>query len=142
MVIYWKGVFHFTKENDDQVGSSTMPQKVNPINFENAEGNLKLANNGFTFLCNKLPVSRLQRDLTDSTILRNYGIYLGHSLLSYNNIIKGINKLEPNLDKIKNDLDSNPQILSEGIQSLLRVNNVSNAYDLIRVQHKTKTLKI
>ena len=136
-----KGYFILHKENDDQVGSSTMPQKVNPINFENAEANLKLANNGFTFICNKLPVSRLQRDLTDSTILRNYGIYLGHSLLSYNNIIKGINKLEPNLDKIKNDLDSNPQILSEGIQSLLRVNNVSNAYDLIRVQTQNKNFE-
>lgn len=133
-----KGYFILHKENSEQVGSSTMPQKVNPINFENAEANLKLANNGLTFICNKLPISRLQRDLTDSTILRNYGVNLGYSLLSYNNIIKGIRKLEPNLLVIRNDLENNPQILSEGIQSLLRVNKVTNAYDLIRVQTQNK----
>jgi len=125
--------FKLHKENENQVGSSTMPQKVNPINFENAEGNLKMANNGFSFLVNKLPVSRLQRDLTDSTTLRNVGLYFGYMMVSLNNISQGINKLEPNLIQIKDNLHSNPLILAEAVQCLFRIHGVENSYEKIRM---------
>lgn len=115
-----------------QVGSSTMPQKVNPIDFENAEGNLKLANSGFEFMVSKLQISRLQRDLTDSTVLRNVGTYLGHCLLAYKNIQTGLTKLEVNNKEIQKDLDSHPECLSEAIQMVLRRYNVDNGYDIIR----------
>jgi adenylosuccinate lyase len=127
-----KDYFKINKENKDQVGSSTMPQKVNPINFENAEGNLKMSNAILNMMCDKLPVSRLQRDLTDSTVLRNYGVGIGHMYLSIDNIIKGLNKLSPNLDVIQKDIDSHPEILSENIQCLLRANGIENAYDIVR----------
>ena len=94
-------IFILNKLTDKQVGSSTMPQKVNPINFENAEGNLKLTNAGLDFFVLKLPISRLQRDLTDSTVLRNYGMYLGYMLLAFINIEEGVNRLQPNIKKYK-----------------------------------------
>ena len=103
-----------------EVGSSTMPHKVNPIDFENAEGNLLLANNLIEFLTRKLPVSRLQRDLTDSTITRNIGTCIAHSMLSYMAIIRGIGKLEINTSKIKSELDNNWVVVTEGIQHALR----------------------
>lgn len=124
--------FKLHKENENQVGSSTMPQKVNPINFENAEGNLKMSNAGFSFLVNKLPISRLQRDLTDSTTLRNVGLYFGYMIISLENIIKGVNKLEPNLDIITKNLQNNPLILAEAIQCLFRCNGIENSYEKIR----------
>ena len=125
-------IFLLKKETSGQVGSSTMPQKINPINFENAEGNLKLANAGLEFISSKLPISRLQRDLTDSTILRNYGVYIGYSLLSINNIEKGIKKLEPNRKEIKTQLDNHPEILAEAIQCIMRKNGIKDGYEIIR----------
>ena len=136
-----RNYFKLHKENKDQVGSSTMPQKVNPIDFENAEGNLKLANSGFHFFIDKLQVSRLQRDLTDSTILRSVGTYFCYSLLAYKNIIRGIKKLEINKKEIENDLNNHPEILSEAIQTILRKYNISNGYNLIRKTTQNKDYK-
>lgn len=124
--------FILEKENKSQVGSSTMPQKVNPINFENAEGNLKLSTSGLEFIANKLCVSRLQRDLTDSTILRNYGVYVAHHILSIKNIVKGLNKLTPNLEIIKSDLERHPEIMGEAIQIILRKNGIKDGYNIVR----------
>lgn len=131
-------IFILNKESSSQVGSSTMPQKVNPINFENAEGNLKLANSGFEFFVTKLAVSRLQRDLTDSTVLRSYGQYCGYMLLSLKNIMKGIRQLEPNIIEINRHLNLSPEIMSEAIQCILRKHGITNGYEIIRelTQHK------
>src|SRR6185436_401738 len=101
---------------DGEVGSSTMPHKVNPIDFENSEGNLGLANAVLRHLSEKLPVSRWQRDLTDSTVLRNMGVGLGYALLGYDSLLKGLNKLEINADLMKADLDANWELLAEPIQ--------------------------
>ena len=133
-----KDYFKIKKENASQVGSSTMPQKVNPIDFENAEGNIKIANNVLNLMKEKLPVSRLQRDLTDSTTLRNYGVGLGHMYLALQKIIKGIKKLEPNVDVIIKDLNNHPEVLGEGIQCILRIYNIPNAYDIIREATQNK----
>ena len=120
------------KINKNEVGSSTMPHKVNPINFENAEGNLKLADSLLEFFSRKLPVSRLQRDLTDSTVLRNTGVIFGHILVSFNNILQGLNKLEINEDKIKADLSNNYVVITEGIQTILRKYNHEDAYEKLK----------
>jgi adenylosuccinate lyase len=130
--------FILEKENSNQVGSSTMPQKVNPIDFENAEANLKLANSGLEFMVNKLPISRLQRDLTDSSTLRNYGVNIAHSLIAIENIIKGVKKIKPNYHEITARLEMHPEILSEGIQCLLRVNGIENPYEIIRKATQAK----
>lgn len=116
----------------NEVGSSTMPQKINPINFENSEGNLLICNSLLNFMSNKLPISRFQRDLTDSTILRNIGTIFGHILISFNNINIGLNKITPNEEVIKNDLDNNYSVLSEAIQVLLRKNGIENGYEVIK----------
>ena len=122
----------------NEVGSSAMPHKVNPIDFENSEGNISYANAIFEFLSSKLPVSRLQRDLTDSTVLRNVGVYLAHSLLSYKNILSGLDKLTINEIVIKEDLESHPECLSEAIQILMRVYNIDNGYNIIRLATQNK----
>ena len=120
------------KINNKEVGSSTMPHKVNPINFENAEGNLKLADSLLEFFSRKLPVSRLQRDLTDSTVLRNTGVIFGHIFVSFNNILKGLNKLEINEHKITSDLNDNYIVITEGIQTILRKYNHEDAYEKLK----------
>jgi adenylosuccinate lyase len=120
------------KRNENQVGSSTMPHKVNPIDFENAEGNLGMANAIFQHLANKLPISRLQRDLTDSTVIRNIGTAFAHTLLSYKNIVKGIDKLEVNQQRINEDLENNWVVLTEAVQTILRREGVPNGYDLVK----------
>ena len=108
------------KINKDEVGSSAMPHKVNPIDFENSEGNLGIANAVFDFFGPKLPISRLQRDLTDSTVLRNIGVPFGHTLIAFESILKGLNKLEVNTTKIEDDLNSNWAVVAEAIQTILR----------------------
>ena len=118
--------------NPNEVGSSTMPHKVNPIDFENAEGNLGLANAIFHYMSSKLPISRLQRDLTDSTVVRNIGVPLGHSLLSYKSILKGLKKLIPNDIVIEKDLEDNYVVIMEGIQTILRKYKYKNAYEEIK----------
>jgi adenylosuccinate lyase len=141
MWLYISKKYFTLKKTDEQVGSSTMPQKVNPIDFENAEGNLKLANAGLSLLISKLPVSRLQRDLTDSTTLRNVGTYMAHCLLAYKNIMAGINKLEANIEEIKKDLEEHPECMSEAIQMILRKHNVNNGYDIVRKATQNKSFR-
>jgi adenylosuccinate lyase len=123
-----------------EIGSSAMPHKVNPIDFENGEGNLGYANAIFEHLSMKLPVSRLQRDLTDSTVLRNVGVPIGHSVLAFNSLLKGLNKLIVNADKIHSDLDNNWAVISEAIQTILRREGYPKPYeallDLTRTNQK------
>ncbi len=119
------------KINKNETGSSTMPHKVNPIDFENAEGNLQIANTLIEFFSRKLPISRLQRDLTDSTITRNLGTCIAHSLIAYKSILKGMGKLEINKIKINEDLENNWIVITEGIQSVLRTKGI-NGYEMMK----------
>ncbi|HKC14796.1 MAG TPA: adenylosuccinate lyase [Patescibacteria group bacterium] len=114
-----------------EVGSSTMPQKVNPIDFENSEGNLGLANAIFEFLSRKLPVSRLQRDLSDSTVIRNIGTSLGYSVVAYKSLLTGLGKIHPNEGELSKSLNSDWAILTEGVQTILREAGVEDPYSLI-----------
>ncbi|MGA8862580.1 MAG: adenylosuccinate lyase [Gallionella sp.] len=115
-----------------EVGSSTMPHKVNPIDFENAEGNLGLANALLRHLSDKLPVSRWQRDLTDSTVLRNMGVALGYTLLAYESCLKGLNKLEANPGRLAEDLNASWEVTAEPIQTVMRRYNIADAYDKLK----------
>ena len=115
-----------------EVGSSTMPHKINPIDFENAEGNLLLANTLFQFFSSKLPISRLQRDLTDSTVTRNIGVACAHTMISMLSIIKGISKLDLNKEQIENDLHKHWIVVAEAIQTILKREGVSNSYELLK----------
>ncbi len=115
-----------------EVGSSTMPHKVNPIDFENAEGNLGLANALLKHLSEKLPISRWQRDLTDSTVLRNMGVAMGYTLLAYESCLKGLNKLEANPQRLADDLNNSWEVLAEPIQTVMRRYNIENAYDKLK----------
>ena len=115
-----------------EVGSSAMPHKVNPIDFENSEGNLGIANAIFEHLSSKLPISRLQRDLTDSTVLRNIGVPIGHSLIAFQSTLKGLNKLLLNEDKIKLDLENNWAVVAEAIQTILRREGYPNPYEALK----------
>ena len=117
---------------EGEVGSSTMPHKVNPIDFENSEGNLGLANALLKHLSEKLPISRWQRDLTDSTVLRNMGVALGYSLLGYDSCMKGLNKLESDSQRMNDDLNDNWEVLAEPIQTVMRRYNIENAYDKLK----------
>ena len=129
------------KLKEKEVGSSTMPHKINPIQFENAEGNLGYTNSILEFFSRKLPVSRLQRDLTDSTILRNLGVVFGHTELSFNNIKKGLNKLLINTEQIDKDLEDNYVVITEGIQVLLKKYGYKNAYEKIKkISRKTQNI--
>jgi adenylosuccinate lyase len=116
----------------DEVGSSAMPHKVNPIDFENSEGNLGLANSTFYFFSNKLTKSRLQRDLTDSTVLRNIGIPFGHTLISFESLLKGLKKIYVNKVKINKDIEENWIVVSEAIQTILRREGYENPYEVIK----------
>ena len=120
------------KIKKDEVGSSAMPHKVNPIDFENAEGNLGFANGVFDFMAKKLPISRLQRDLTDSTVLRNIGVPIAHTLIAIKSLKKGINKLVINKEKIKIDLEDNWAVIAEAIQTILRREGYPNPYEALK----------
>jgi adenylosuccinate lyase len=120
------------KSNSKEVGSSTMPHKVNPIDFENAEGNLGMANALLGHLSEKLPISRLQRDLTDSTVLRNVGVPIAHIQISLNSIDKGLKKLIINKGKIDQDLEDNWAVITEGIQTILRREGFKKPYELLK----------
>ena len=115
-----------------EVGSSTMPHKVNPIDFENSEGNLGLANAVLKHLSEKLPISRWQRDLTDSTVLRNMGVALGYALLGYDSLLRGLGKLEANADVLCTDLDANWELLAEPIQTVMRRYGIENPYEKLK----------
>jgi len=125
---------------EGEVGSSTMPQKVNPINFENAEGNLGIANALLTHYGQKLPVSRLQRDLSDSTVRRTFGVALGHTLLAWINIARGMSRIEADEEKIKHDLDSHWEVVSEGAQTILRAAGRSDAYESLKSETQGRVL--
>ena len=116
----------------DEIGSSAMPHKVNPIDFENSEGNLGVANSIFNHLSSKLPVSRLQRDLTDSTVLRNIGVPIAHTVIGINSTVKGINKILVNTEKINSDLEKNWIVIAEGIQTILRREGFPKPYEALK----------
>ena len=120
------------KVNKNEVGSSAMPHKVNPIDFENGEGNLMMANKIFQFLSEKLPISRLQRDLTDSTVSRNIGIPISHTKIALNSLLKGLEKIDVNKKEIESDLENNWSIISEAIQTILRREKVPNPYEKLK----------
>ena len=115
-----------------EVGSSTMPHKVNPIDFENSEGNLGLSNAMLKHLGSKLPISRWQRDLTDSTVLRNIGVGVGYAILAYDSCLKGLSKLEPNVDQLNLDLDKNWDVLAEPVQTVMKKHGIENAYEQLK----------
>jgi adenylosuccinate lyase len=116
----------------DEVGSSTMPHKVNPIDFENSEGNLGIANSLLDFFANKLQKSRMQRDLSDSTVLRNVGLGFGYSALAILSLNKGLSKLSPNKDKLLDELDGNWEVLTEAVQTIMRYEGIPNAYEQLK----------
>lgn len=125
------------KIKEGEVGSSAMPHKVNPIDFENAEGNLGLANAIFEHLSMKLPISRLQRDLTDSTVSRNIGVPLAHTVIALNSIIKGMNKLILNQEALERDLENNWAVVAEALQTILRSMNYPNPYETLKALTRT-----
>jgi adenylosuccinate lyase len=120
------------KIREGEVGSSAMPHKVNPIDFENAEGNLGIANAVFEHLAAKLPLSRLQRDLTDSTVMRNIGVPVAHSLLAFKSLLKGLEKLQLNASVIQKDLDNNWAVVAEAVQTILRREGYKNPYEELK----------
>ena len=139
LIDFCKDIWHYIsinyliqKVNKKEVGSSAMPHKINPIDFENAEGNLMLANSLYTFFSEKLPISRLQRDLTDSTVSRNIGLPLAYTKIAFDSIIKGINKLDIGKETIEKDLNENWAVISEAIQTILRREKISNPYELLK----------
>ncbi len=130
------------KINELEVGSSAMPHKVNPIDFENAEGNLGLSNAILGYLSDKLPISRLQRDLTDSTVMRNMGVPLGHGVIAYDSILRGISKLQLHQQDIDRDLDDNWAVIAEAIQTVLRAKGYENPYELLKaLTRKNETIR-
>ncbi len=128
------------KANDKEVGSSAMPHKVNPIDFENSEGNLGLANALFNFFKNKLPISRLQRDLTDSTVLRNFGLAFAYSLIAYKSTMKGLSKITVSEAKVKQSLEEHPEVLAEAIQTVMRREGMEVPYE--RLKELTRGKKV
>jgi adenylosuccinate lyase len=127
------------KIKEGEVGSSAMPHKVNPIDFENSEGNIGIANALLEHLSAKLPVSRLQRDLTDSTVLRNIGVPLAHTLIAMKSTVKGLNKLLLNQKAIQKDLENNWAVVAEAIQTILRRENYPNPYEALKDLTRTNT---
>ncbi len=123
-----------------EVGSSAMPHKVNPIDFENSEGNLGIANSIFEHLSSKLPISRLQRDLTDSTVLRNVGVPVAHSLIAFNSLFRGLNKLIINENAIESDLNDNWNVVAEAIQTILRREGYPNPYETLKDLTRTNEI--
>jgi adenylosuccinate lyase len=115
-----------------EIGSSAMPHKVNPIDFENAEGNLGMANALFSHFSQKLPVSRLQRDLSDSTVLRNIGVPVGHMLVAFQSVLKGLEKIEINEKAFADDLQKHPEVIAEAIQTILRRENFPEPYEALK----------
>jgi adenylosuccinate lyase len=126
--------------NPGEVGSSTMPHKVNPIDFENAEGNLGLGNAVLAHMSKKLPISRWQRDLTDSTVLRNMGVGIGYSLISYRSILKGVEKLDIDESRIRTDLERSWEVLAEPIQTMMRRHGVPEAYEKLKALTRGKVI--
>jgi len=141
MWMYIANDIFILKTIKNEVGSSTMPHKVNPIDFENSEGNIGIANSMLNFFAEKLPISRLQRDLSDSTSLRNIGVAFGYSLISYKSTLKGLKKISPNKNKINEELDNNWIVLSEAVQTIMRLENIENAYEKLKDLTRGRNLK-
>ena len=127
------------KINNNEIGSSAMPHKINPIDFENSEGNLGMANAVFEFLSSKLPISRLQRDLSDSTVLRNIGVPFGHTLIGFLSTLKGLEKLVVNTNKLNQDLNENWIVVAEAIQTILRKEGFKNPYEALKELTRSNT---
>ena len=125
---------------EGEIGSSTMPHKINPIDFENSEGNLGLANNMLEHLAMKLPTSRWQRDLTDSTVLRNMGVGVAHSIIAFDSCIKGLSKLDVNIDMINHDLKDSWEILTEAVQTVMRCAGYDDAYEKLKELSRGKEI--
>ena len=140
MWMYIANDIFILKPIKNEVGSSTMPHKVNPIDFENSEGNIGLANSMLNFFAEKLPISRMQRDLSDSTTLRNIGAAFGYSVISYKSTLKGLNKITPNNNNINEELDNNWAVLSEAVQTIMRLENIENAYEQLKNLTRGKNL--
>ena len=140
MWLYIANDIYALKTVENEVGSSTMPHKVNPIDFENSEGNIGLANALFNYFAEKLSKSRLQRDLSDSTTIRNVGVAFGYSIISYKSTLNGLNKISPNKKKIKDELNENWSVLSEAVQTVMRLENVDNAYEKLKELTRGKSL--
>lgn len=140
--IWWYISFeYFTQaKKEEEVGSSTMSHKINPITFENAEGNLGLANSLFEFFGRKMAVSRLQRDLSDSTVKRDFGLAFGFTLLAYDSLLSGLGRISPNPAKMEADLENHWEIFSEGIQTYLRYRGYHDAYELLKEKTRGKVL--
>ena len=132
MWIYISNNIFKLKLNKNEVGSSTMPHKINPIDFENAEGNFGISNSLNNFFADKLAKSRLQRDLSDSTVLRNIGLSFGYSYLAISSLINGMSKVEPNKNFILNELDNNWEVLAEAVQTIMRYEGISDAYEQLK----------
>ena len=132
MWIYISNNIFKLKLNKNEVGSSTMPHKVNPIDFENAEGNFGISNSLNNFFADKLTKSRLQRDLSDSTVLRNIGLSFGYSYLAIFSLINGMTKVEPDKNFISNELDDNWEVLAEAVQTIMRYEGISDAYEQLK----------
>jgi len=126
-----RGIFHQIVSKD-HVGSSTMPHKVNPIHFENAEGNIAISQGMFTTLASHLPVSRMQRDLSGSTIIRNQGIALAHALLAVKSVAKGMATITPNQSVLSQELQAHPEVLTEAVQTVLRKYGEKDAYEKVK----------
>ena len=120
------------KPLENETGSSTMPHKVNPIDFENSEGNLGVSNALFSHFSSKLPISRLQRDLSDSTVQRNFGVALGHSLIGYKYLQNGLSKVTVNEQKVIEELENHPEVISEAIQTVLRREGIEMPYERLK----------
>lgn len=140
MWLYIANDIYALKTVKNEVGSSTMPHKVNPIDFENSEGNIGLANALFNYFAEKLSKSRLQRDLSDSTTIRNVGVAFGYSIISYKSTLNGLNKISPNKKKIKDELNENWSVLSEAVQTVMRLENIDNAYEKLKELTRGKSL--
>jgi adenylosuccinate lyase len=125
---------------EGEVGSSTMPHKVNPIDFENAEGNLGVANALLAHFSHKLPISRWQRDLTDSTVLRNVGVALGHTVLAWDNLLRGLSKLDVNHAALDADLDASWEVLAEAIQTVMRRHGLPEPYEQLKALTRGKAV--
>ena len=129
------------KLKDGEVGSSTMPHKVNPIDFENAEGNLGMANANLNHISNTVTISRWQRDLTDSTVMRNIGVCFGYTNIAINSLLRGLDKLELNVPRLNQDLNNSWEVLTEAIQTVIRKNNIPNGYELMKKLSRGKSLE-
>ena len=140
MWLYISNNYFHEKSNKDEVGSSVMPHKVNPINHENSMANIEISNSIIDALVNNLSISRMQRDLSDSSKMRNLGVIFSHSLISIKETMVGLNKIEVNREHLKDELDNHYEVLAEAIQTVLRKNKIENAYELLKELSRGKTI--